>query len=166
MRNEGIIKPLTVERVGSTLADTGRGRLRANARIDALYLNTQNINGSARTLTLFFSHRERDGFACSGQETPPNILHRVFPILSYPSTVSHLEFAIFPFTFHSLTLVAHSFNNNLLVRFETNVRDQRTRRIVDSPRGNEESEAKEDRIEKERERERGRGKICKRERAT
>lgn len=56
MRNEGIIKPLTVERVGSTLADTGRGRLRANARIDALYLNTQNINGSARTLTLFPSH--------------------------------------------------------------------------------------------------------------
>lgn len=156
MRNEGIIKPLTVERVGSTLADTGRGRLRANARIDALYLNTQNINGSARTLTLFPSHRVRDDFACPGQETPPNLLRRVFPILSYPSTVSYLELALFPFTLHSLTQVAHAFNNSLLVRFETNVRDQRTRRIVDYSRGNEESEAKEDRIEKERERERKR----------
>lgn len=53
MRNEGIIKSLAGGRVGPRRRDRlGRGRLRANARIDALYLNTQNVNGFARSLTL------------------------------------------------------------------------------------------------------------------
>lgn len=72
------------------LLRSARGRLlRANARIDALYLNTQNINGFARSLTLCkkvsFHRRDHQHHRCSERS----------PFERFPRTVPSFLFFVY-----------------------------------------------------------------------